>query len=233
VKRLFPQLATQSVPTLAKEETPLKLNVLGTMQLFVNETSEDVRGRKRRELLALLLEAKLAGRAEVDKLELIDALYPEEDELKASTNLRELVYVLRERLGTRAISTTATGYALGNVDSDAETFLRTGDTSLWRGVYLEGIALEHQESVSESLYWLLFTKAQELLMTNPKEAASMAKVLLEYDPYNREYLTLCLQAFRESNNHKSLTRLYAESKERFVEVGETLPEQWQQFLSSQ
>jgi hypothetical protein len=189
-----------------------------------------MRGRKRRELLALLLEARLAGRAEVDKLELIDALYPEEDELKASTNLRELVYVLRERLGTQAISTTATGYALGNVDSDAEIFLRTGDTSLWRGVYLEGIDLEHQETVAESLYWLLFSKAQELLETNPKEVARVAKVLLEYDPYNRDYLTLCLQAFRESNNHKSLTRLYTEAKKRFVEVGETLPVSWQTFL---
>lgn len=232
VKKLFPELATPSAPTLVKEDRSTRLNVLGAMQLLSNDITEDVRGRKRRELLALLLEAKLAGRAEVVKLELIDALYSSEDELKAATNLRELVYVLRERLGTQAIATTATGYALGNVDSDAETFLRTGDISLWRGMYLDGIDLEHRESVSESLYWLLFSKAQEMLEANPKEAARVAKVLLEYDPFNQDYLKLGLQALRASNNHKSLTRLYTEAKERFVDVGETLPEQWQKFLGT-
>jgi tetratricopeptide (TPR) repeat protein len=232
VKKLFPELSTQSVPTPALEEPLLRLHVLGTMQLFMGGTGEDVRGRKRRELLALLLEARLAGRSEVGKLELLDALYSNEDELKASTNLRELVYVLREHLGAHVISTTATGYALGNLASDAEQFLRTGNTLLWRGVYLEGVEVELRESVAEPLYWLLFGKGQELLKTDPKEAVRVAKVLLEYDPYNQDYLRLCLQAFRASNNHKSLTRLYTDAKERFIDIGENLPEQWQAFIAS-
>jgi hypothetical protein len=129
------------------------------------------------------------------------------------------------------VSVWATGYALGNVQSDAEEFLTTGNTALWRGVYLEGIELELQGSVAESLYLLLYSKAQEGLGSNPKEAARLARLLLEYDPYNRDYLTLCLQALRAVNNHKSLTRLYAEAKERFVDVGEMLPDTWQIFLS--
>jgi two-component SAPR family response regulator len=234
VKRYFPELAVKAsvIETQEPSHSHLRLNVLGVMQLLNNTTSEDVRGRKRRELLAILLEARLAGRSEVGKLELLDTLYPGEDELKATTNLREMVHVLRQRLGMNVITTTATGYALGNVASDAEDFFASGDVALWRGVYLAGIDLELQSSVAESLYLLLYSKAQALLESRPKEAVRLARLLLEYDPYNREYLTLCLQALRAVNNHKSLTRLYSEARERLAEVGETLPEQWQTFLAA-
>lgn len=231
VKRYFPDLATQPLISQPQEPSRLRLNVLGAMQLLNNTSSEDVRGRKRRELLAFLLEARLAGRSEVGKLELLDRLYPEENELKATTNLREMIHVLRQRLGVNAIVTTPTGYALGDVQSDAEEFLTSGNTALWRGVYLEGIDLELQGSVSESLYLLLHNKAQELLESQPKEATRVARVLLEYDPYNQEYLRLCLQALRASNNHKSLSRLYSEAAQHFLEVGETLPAAWQDFLA--
>ncbi len=229
-KRLFPELAAQELQAVV-EKPALRLEVLGTMQLIQDGETEAVRGRKRQELLAVLLEAKLSGHSEVGKLELIDALYPDEDELKASTNLRELIHVLRERLGSEAIITTATGYALGKVESDAAAFLKTGDTSLWRGLYLEGIAIEQQGTVAEPLYLLLYSKAQEVLGSNPKETVRVGKILWAYDPYNQEYLRLCVQALRASNNHKSLTRLYTEARERFSEVGEGLPESWQAFLS--
>jgi two-component SAPR family response regulator len=227
-KRLFPELAESEQPI--QEQALLRIEVLGSMRLVGQSASETLRGRKRLEMLAVLLEAKLAGSSQLAKLELFDRLYPEEDELKASNNLRELVYVLRQRLGEPAIVTTATSYALGNFESDAEQFLKTGDTSLWRGAYLEGISLDQHSPVAESLYLLLFTKAQELLEINPKEIVRVGKILLEYDPYNKDYLKLCMQALRASNNHKSLTRLYIEAKERFTEVGETLPEQWKVFL---
>jgi tetratricopeptide (TPR) repeat protein len=231
-KRHFPELATAgtSPVVLTSEELP-RLDVLGVMQLRQNNQPKSIKGSKRQEFLALLLEAKLSGRAEVARLEFLDVLYPQQDELKASTNVRDLVSNLRELMGANAILTTASGYALGNLESDAELFLKTGDTSLWRGVYLQGLSIEGQETVSESLYLTLFEKAKGLLEADPEEVARVGKVLLEYDPYNRDYLTLCLQAFRESNNHKSLTRLYTEAKERFVEVGETLPVSWQTFLS--
>jgi tetratricopeptide (TPR) repeat protein len=230
-KRYFPELATEDAPPiiLTSEDMP-RLEVLGLMQISQHKKIEAVKGRKRQELVALLLDARLSGRTEVGRLELFDKLYSSEDELKATNNLKDLVYALRENLGANAIVTTANGYALGTLDSDAEQFLKTGDTNLWRSVYLEGLTVEGQETVSESLYLLLFEKARELLQTDPKETARLGRVLLEYDPYNRDYLTLCLQALRASNNHKSLTRSYTEARKRFVEVGETLPVSWRAFL---
>jgi tetratricopeptide (TPR) repeat protein len=229
-KKLFPEFANpQAVTEKPEQPSGVRFEVLGTMRLSVNGVREAVRGSKRQEFLALLLGRKLSGRNEVSRLELLDVLYADEDELKASTNLRELVHVLRDRLGASAILTTATGYALGEITSDAEQFLQTSDSRLWRGVYLEG--MEPEDSVAEPLYLLLFSKAQELLESDPKEAVRVARILLESDPYNQDYLKLCLQALRATNNHKSLTRLYAETTKRFAEVGETLPESWQQFLS--
>lgn len=233
-KRYFPELASPNLESEMLESTSrIRVDVLGSMQISVNDKVETVQGRKRQELLALLLAARLNGRAEASRLELFDRLYADKNEQLAANSLKELVSALRDRLGANAITTTATGYALGAVQSDAELFLQTGDTTLWRGVYLEDVNLESQPLVAESLYFSLYTKAHETLEQNPKEAARVARVLLEYDPYNHDYLKLSLQALRASNNHKSLTRLYAESKERFVEVGETLPQQWQQFLASQ
>jgi AAA ATPase domain len=222
--------------TKEKDVLPLtktaRLELLGSLQISRNGTVEKLRGSKRQEFIALLLEARICGHAEVSRLELFDKLYSSEDELKATNNLKDLIHVLRENLGANAITTTATGYALGSIDSDAEQFLKTGDTNLWRGSYLEGLAIETQEAVSESLYLMLFEKVKELLEIDSKESSRLARILLEYDPYNHDYLTLCLQALRASNNHKSLTRLYTEATERFLEVGEKLPQSWQTFLQS-
>jgi tetratricopeptide (TPR) repeat protein len=231
-KRYFPELVAQKLEVETLESQVVRLDVLGPMQMTVDNKIETLQGRKRQELMAILLAAKLNGRAEVSRLELFDTLYPDKNEQQAVNSLKELVSTLRDRLGANAITTTTAGYALGSVNSDAEVFLKTLDTTLWRGVYLEDIALESQSMIAESLYGLLYSKAQELLETHPKEAARVARVLLEYDPYNHDYLRLSLEALRASNNHKSLTRLYTESKEKFVEVGETLPERWQQFLGS-
>jgi tetratricopeptide (TPR) repeat protein len=232
-KRYFPELAATDNPAIVPitEDLP-RLDVLGLMQVNPNNKQETIKGRKRQEFLAVLLEARISGRSEMNRLELLDTLYPNEDELKASNNLKELVYSLRDNFGTNAILTAANGYALGNLDSDAETFLKTGDTSLWRGSYLQDLTIESQETVSESLYLLLFEKAKELLELNPKETARVARMLIDYDPYNQEYLKLCLQAFRATNNHKSLNRLYTEAKAKLAEVGEVLPESWQAFLST-
>jgi tetratricopeptide (TPR) repeat protein len=228
-KRLFPELSTIETPS---KPSNLRLEVLGVMQLVQDSSSEGLRGRKRQELLAVLLETRLSGKTEISKLELLDLLYTNDDEMKASNNLRELIHVLRERFGTGVVVTTATGYALGDITSDAESFLQTGDSSLWRGVYLEDIDLDLSDTVAESLYLLLYSRAQDLLQTDPKEATRVGKILLEADPYNQDYLKLCLEALRHSKNHKSLNRLYAEAKQRFIELGEQLPEDWQGFLNT-
>ncbi|WP_027892020.1 AfsR/SARP family transcriptional regulator, partial [Calidithermus chliarophilus] len=205
----------------------LRLELLGPVQF----AGEPVRGRKRQELLALLLEARVAGRGEVGKLELLDALYPGEDEEKAASSLKELVRTVRTSLGPSAVTTTPGGYALGDaVGSDLEEFLRTGDTRLWRGAYLEGLSSSN-ETVRESVHLALRARAGALLEADPKEAARLGRLLLEADPYDLEALRLTLEALRRAGNHRSLSRLYEEARARMLEVGERLPGDWQDFLA--
>ncbi|WP_027881751.1 AAA family ATPase [Meiothermus rufus] len=223
-RRYFPQLAE------AAPETPpaaLRLELLGSMQF----AGAPVRGHKRQELLALLLEARVAGRGEVGRLELLDALYPSEDEERAASALKELIHSVRSRWGASVVVTTPTGYALGaTVGSDLEEFLRTGDTRLWRGAYLEGLA-SFNETVRESAHLALRARAGALLEADPKEAARLGRLLLEADPYDLEALRLTLEALRRTGNHRSLNRLYEEARARVLEVGEALPERWPDFLT--
>ena len=229
-RRYFPQLEGQ--PPASPTPTLLRLEVLGPMQWRLEGRSEAVRGQKRRELLAALLEARVAGRGEMGKLELLDSLYPGEDEEKAASSLKELIHTVRSSLGAWVVATTSSGYALGAaVDSDLEEFLRTQDTGLWRGVYLGGLPSLY-ETVRESVYLALHNSAQALLEAEPREAARLGRILLEADPYDLEALRLTLQALQRCGNHKSLDRLYQEVRGWMLEVGETLPVRWQSFLTT-
>jgi tetratricopeptide (TPR) repeat protein len=229
--RYFPELAEQPRLEQTLKNVP-RLAVLGTMQLEKGQQVLNVRGRKRQDFFALLLGARMSGRSEVSRLDLFDLLYPDIDEEKATGNLRQLVHTLRLELGETVIKTTATGYTLGDITSDAEIFLQTLDTSLWRGCYLDGLDGATRESVQEALYLALFQRAKQLLEDDPKETARLGRLLLEYDPYNADYLRLTLQALRKSDNHRTLGRVYEEAKTHFAELGETLPESWLGFVSS-
>jgi hypothetical protein len=124
-----------------------QLEVLGTFRIAEDrieegrETrqSQTIKGRKRQALLACLLEARIAGREEVSKTELIDSLLNEVPETQGLNALRIEVHRLRLRLHPSVIETTINGYRLGQISSDAELFLEGKDTRLWRGAYLDGI----------------------------------------------------------------------------------------------
>jgi tetratricopeptide (TPR) repeat protein len=225
-RRYFPQLAEEPAPKVSSPA--LRLEVLGPLRF----AGEAVRGRKRQELLALLLEARLAGKGEVGRLELLDALYPQEDEEKAVSSLKELVHVVRTTLGSSVVTTTPGGYALGDaVGSDLEEFLRTGDTRLWRRAYLEGLASSN-ETIRESAHLALRARTRAVLEADPKEAGRLGHILIEAEPYDLEALRLTLEALRRAGNHRGLGRLYAEARGRMLEVGEHLPPRWSEFLSS-
>ncbi|MCA9840428.1 MAG: hypothetical protein KC422_26210, partial [Trueperaceae bacterium] len=226
-KRYFPDLAEQE--GLHAQKLAVRLEVLGSLQITGSET-KTLRGRKRQELLALLLEARMSGRKDLSKLSLLDQLYPDEDELKANSSLKTTIHHLRESLGQPLIETTSGGYALANCESDAELFLATRDTRLWRGVYLEGLE-RFDSNVQEALYLALFQKAEALLSEDPDEVARVAKILIEAEPYELGYLALYLRALRLCKNHNRLARHYQEARTRMLEVGESLPETWQAFLS--
>jgi hypothetical protein len=228
-RRYFPQ--SEGAPT-PQESAGLELCVLGTLQIKVEDVPVDYSARKGKELLALLLEARLAGRTEVNQLELYDALYPEMDETKAASALKQLVYRLRTALGSASITRTAEGYALGSVRSDAEAFLRSGDTRLWRGPYLQGLGSGWDVAVSDSLYHALRSRAQEFLEREPEEVLRVARLLLEADPYDREALALGVRSLQATRNIGGLEHFYRQGLERFAEVGERLPEVWSDFVAT-
>jgi hypothetical protein len=226
--------AVASVGADASGSQTVRLELLGTARVIVNGEPVSNRGAKRLELLTVLLEARIRGRAEVSQLELCDALYPDVSEVQAAQSLKKIVQLVRDSINKGAIKTTSAGYALGEIRSDAEAFLETGDTRLWRGAYLEGTNLSRDdETVPDALYSALRSKLETILTTDPREAARVSRILLEAEPYDLECLRLALRALRASDNHRSLTRLYDDARDRFQEIGETLPERWQDWLEPQ
>ena len=210
------------------------LEVLGVMRLGWAGETHPVRGRKRRELLAALLEAQLRGRSELSRLDLIGLLYPGSDELQASASLKELVHLTRTAFGAALIQTTPEGYGLGDLTSDAAQFLEHGDTRLWRGQYLQDTLPEgRDETVAEALHLALRTRTEAALNIDPPEAARVARLLLETEPYDAGVLALALEALRACGNHRSLRRLYLDACLRWSEVGEALPGHWTDFLKAQ
>jgi tetratricopeptide (TPR) repeat protein len=231
-QRYFPQISSNNI-TQTQAVNLFRLELLGSLQITLENNPQPIRGKKRQELLVLLLEARIAGKSEVTRLELLDTLYPNEPEDRATSSLKELIRGTRSSLQPDAIETTTNGYALGNVSSDAEEFLTTNDSSLWRGTYLNGMMLEHGfDSVRESLSLALFNAAKSQLETNPREAARVSRILLEMNPYDLEVLQLSIQAFQACENYKTLGRVYTDARERLADVGETLPERWQDFLET-
>jgi tetratricopeptide (TPR) repeat protein len=224
-KRYFPQLfnATQEILTPFGTQT---LEVLGEMRFSGEPISK--RLRKAREFLALLLEARLTGRAAVSQLEIVDALYPNEDEEKASSSVRQLIYRIRKNLGENVVQYISNGYVLG-VSSDAEVFLQTLNISLWRGAYLAQESTKRSVNVSEALYHALARAIQESLLSNPNEAARVSRILLAANPYNIESFRLCIQALA-AVQAEDLAVVYTANRQLFLEIGEVLPESWQECL---
>lgn len=225
------EVTSRPAPPTA-DEAP-SLAVLGELRFVAAGTPVAVRGRKRRELLAHLLESRLRGRPDVPRLTLVDALYPGTEEARAASALKELVHQTRTALGAGIIQTTEGGYALGEVASDAELFLQCGDTSLWRGPYLAGEETQPGSLISDMLYGALLTRAGTLCAENPAETARVGRFLCEASPYDRAALALMLRALRAVGNHRSLGRFYASAQQEFEEVGETLPRDWATFLETQ
>lgn len=217
-----------SQPSGAPGARPPVLEVLGPMRL-AGQQVVPVRGEKRRALLALLLEARVSGRSGAVRLDILDALYPDQDELRAAASLKELVHGVRTAHGSDLVLTTPDGYALGNCDSDVERFLAAPEAALWRGPYLDG--LEFDGSVRDSIYLALARYARDLLPSDPRGASRLARILIEAEPYRTDYLATGLEAYRAAGNHRSLERLYQAARARLAELGETLPRRWQLFLT--
>jgi tetratricopeptide (TPR) repeat protein len=209
----------------------VRLNVLGPITLERDAQSIPTRARKRLELLAFLLEARVAGRAEATVLEMIDALYPAEPEGDAKNTLKQQVYLLRSSLGADSIISTPHGYALGKVSSDAEDFLAGSDPNLWRGAYLGGLIESWYPSVREALTLSLHSRISLLIPTDPHLAARLCAILNEMEPYDAEILRLCLRTLEATGEARTARRVFLEGRARLLEVGEVVPERLEDFLT--
>ncbi len=226
-RRYFPD--AEPVPVL----TPIqgaRLEVLGAMRLSQGGQPVIYRGRKRTEILAFLLEARIAGRLEVAALELVDALYPDELEAEARNTLKQQVYLIRSSLGTESILSTPNGYALGAVSSDAEDFLRTGEAGLWRGVYLVGSGPGWVSSVRDALTLALRSSIESSIQTDGLEAARLGRILCDMEPYDPAALHLAVHALEVSGDERAARKLYLDGRTRLLEVGEFLPASLREFL---
>ncbi|WP_084047087.1 hypothetical protein [Deinococcus hopiensis] len=230
-RRYFPQLreVAAAPDPLAGQTLRPRLEVLGELRFGLPGSTDLVRGCKRRELLTALLGGRLRGRPEVSRLDLMATLYPQGGEDQAAA-LKELVHQTRVALGTGVIQTTASGHALGNVDSDAENFLLTGETALSRGPYRMDEAAGSDGLIAETLHTALSAQAHAKVIHQPTAAARVGRRLCQANPYDLTALALTLQA---SGNHRSLTRFYHSARRELMDVGEVPPEDWKTFLERQ
>jgi tetratricopeptide (TPR) repeat protein len=232
VLRAFPAAEPEAVqPTEAgSAKGQLRLRVLGTVSLERDGTTINYRGRKRLEFLAYLLETRISGRNESSTLELVDAIYPELLEPEAKSALKQLVYLLRSKLGPEVIESTPQGYALGAIGSDAEEFLNTAEPALWHGVYLEGLSDGWLPGVRDALVQALQQKIESLAKTDAKQTARLGQILLEMEPYDRDTLELILRSLGGADPLTS--SLYQGARMRFAQIGENLPNSSQAYLAS-
>lgn len=216
--------AVPSTPATPQEGSGLRLEALGTLQVRRGQAVQVVRGAQRRTLLLLLLEAKILGHTGLSRLELIDTLYPGQDEAAALASLKAAVFKARTAHGPALILTTPDGYALG-VGSDAEEFLEKGDADLWRGIYA-GLALGPAGEVSDALHHAGRHKVRELMPTHSAEAARLSAILYASDPYDLPTLSLHCQALHAAQQGRTLKRTYERACQTFAQIGETLPAEW-------
>ncbi|MFC3832305.1 MULTISPECIES: hypothetical protein [Deinococcus] len=215
-------LARRALGDAPVQPGEVRLRVLGPLEL----DGVPVRGDVRRTLLLRVLEARLLGRTEVTRLDLADDLYPGRPEAQALGALKQAVAALRAASGHEVIMTTAGGYALGDVPSDAEAFLSTPDLAHWRGA----LPPETGEALRGALHAALLRAARAALPEDPAAAARAGRLLWDDDVLDEDALALTVDALRQSGNHRSLTRVYRAAREHLAGVGVILPERWQDYL---
>jgi len=227
-------------PSPSPKASAWRLEVLGPLRLSHRGTPHRLGGEKRKLLLALLLEAHLSGQSELSGEELSGVLYPNSGQDEARVALKQLVFQVRTALEPDLIRTTPRGYALTELHSDAQDFLESSNTRLWRGAYLQdvrGLGGLGFGSVGEGMAERLRRVGFELL-ENPKlstelirEVARVARILLEMDPYDAAALELGLRALRGLGHYTALHRLFERAKTHWLEVNEPLAAHWSTFLA--
>ena len=231
IVRYFPQLGPSSEPNVAVFQARSRIKVLGPIQLERDGQIILTRARKRLEIIAYLLEARIAGKSEVSTLDLLDTFYPNGAEDRGKNTLKQQMHQIRGSLGPEGVHSTANGYALGAASSDAEEFLNSGDPGLWRGAYLDGLGEGWISSVRDALTLALHSSVEGLIEAAPSEAVRLGRICCEMEPYETQALRLTLRAMRASGDHRAASTLFDEQRQRF-ELVEAMPASLEDFLGS-
>ena len=224
-QRYFPDLA-EDRPLPVPATPDLHLGVLGPWQISRRDQRLPFRAPLGRALLTCLLEARIEGRPGVTPLDLQQTLYPHLPDDQAAAALHQLIYRTRQSLGAALIVLTDHGYALGNVQTDAEDFLTGGGAELWRGLYLDGHpGPAGPGPVADRLYARLRALVLNLAARNgpPDTLARTGQLLLCENPFDRELLALVLRAMEETGQTRAAQVLLRDVKRHHAEVGETFP----------
>ena len=234
-QRQWPEFASDANGSdLHQADRPsVRLEVLGTVRLERDGQPVPTRARKRLEILAYLLETRIAGRSEASALELIDALGSDAPEPEARNSLKQQVYMIRSSLGAESIISTPNGYALGAVSSDAEDVLQSGDPSLWRGAYLDGFDEGWRLEVREALTLGLRCAIEKSGSIEPREIARIGAILCEMEPYDLDTLRSVVQALEVAGDTRSARRLFRDGRSRLAQIGEFLPQTMEGFVMNQ
>ncbi|AZI44842.1 hypothetical protein EHF33_18145 (plasmid) [Deinococcus psychrotolerans] len=235
--RYFPPVEQKEVLPQAGSSF-LYLEVLGEVRVTQGGQPLALRSPSGLRLLVRLLEARLAGRSGAAQAELLESLYPDDDPERSGARLRQQVRRLRAALGPQSVLRRETGlgagggYALGELGSDAEDFLNTRDTKLWRGAYLADFE-DELSSARDVLVYGLRSAGYAAEPHDPREAARLGRILLDTDPFDWAALALTLRNLRQSGEIMELLSLYAEVRQRCALLGEKLPDTWEDFLRDQ
>ncbi|THF85374.1 hypothetical protein E7T09_17665 [Deinococcus sp. KSM4-11] len=218
-RRYFPELDAPAA--LPQPAAGLTLRVLGPWQVWRGEQHLPFRTPLGRALLTQLLGARLEGRPGVRPLELQQALYPHLPDEQAAPALHQLIYRTRQTLGSDAVVLTDAGYALGDVQTDAELFLQSGDVALWRGPLLDSEGLG---TAADRLHLRLRASALERASAGDSaELARIGPLLVREDPFDLAVLELTLTALAASGQGRAAHALQRDVRARFAEVGEPVP----------
>jgi tetratricopeptide (TPR) repeat protein len=235
-QRQWPELTSDTNGSLElhqADRASVRFEVLGPVRLERDGQPVPTRARKRLEVLAYLLETRIAGRSEASALELIDALGTDAPEPEARNALKQQVYMIRSTLGAESVISTPNGYALGAVSSDAEDFLQSSDPSLWRGAYLDGLHDGWRLEVREALTLGLRSCIEMFGPIDAPETARIGAILCEMEPYDLDALRLVVQALEAAGEVRSARRLFREGRSRLEKIGEFMPETIDAFVTGQ
>jgi DNA-binding SARP family transcriptional activator len=213
------EFLSDQTPAQKISENTMQINVLGAISLENGQQPIKIRGRKRLECLAYLLETRVVGRSEATTADLCQALYPELSDGESKAALKQLIFQIRTQMGAEIVQSTTNGYVLGAISSDIELFLQNNDSSLWRGAYLSGFGQGWFSSVQETLLYALKNTVEILAESNPQEAARLGMIWLEIEPYDLEALELTMRAYQSAGQNSSLKKLYDTSRVQLLEVG--------------